>query len=70
MPVSPAAPLHYRLALALAAVTPALAAPEAKPLASQQVRFPQGVWSALPQVGPDGKVRQCVNAIAIEPVEQ
>src|SRR5437016_13982709 len=39
---------------------PASAAPEAKPVAGQQVRFPQGVWSALPQVGPDGKVRQCV----------
>jgi hypothetical protein len=64
MPVTPAAPLRCRLALALAAliaaVTPALAAPEAKPVAGQQVRFPQGVWSALPQVGPDGKVRQCV----------
>ncbi|WFU21519.1 hypothetical protein QA649_25820 [Bradyrhizobium sp. CB1717] len=30
------------------------------PIAGRQVRFPQGVWSALPQVGPDGKVRQCV----------
>jgi hypothetical protein len=44
----------------IAATLPALAAPEAKPVAGQQVRFPQGVWSALPQVGPDGKVRQCV----------
>jgi len=61
MPVTPAAPIRYRLALALAAliaaVMPALAAPEAKPVAGQQVRFPQGVWSALPQVGSDGKVR-------------
>src|ERR1700742_1765256 len=31
-----------------------------KPIAGQQVRFPNGTWSALPQVGPDGKVRQCV----------
>jgi hypothetical protein len=60
MPIPFATPLR-RLALALiAAATPALAAPEAKPVAGQQVRFPQGVWSALPQVGPDGKVRQCV----------
>ena len=39
---------------------PALAAPPGKPVAGQQVRFPNGTWSALPQVGPDGKVRQCV----------
>src|SRR5262245_25772983 len=33
----------------------------AKPVvAGQQVRFPDGTWSALPQLGPDGKVRQCV----------
>jgi len=44
----------------IATALPALAAPEAKPVAGQQVRFPQGVWSAVPQVGPDGKVRQCV----------
>lgn len=55
MPVTSAAPLlrlRFRLALALAAliaaVTPALAAPEARPLAGQQVRLPQGAWSALP----------------------
>lgn len=39
---------------------PALAATADNPVAGKQVRFPQGVWSALPQVGPDGKVRQCV----------
>ena len=31
-----------------------------KPVAGQQIHFPKGTWSALPQVGPDGKVRQCV----------
>jgi hypothetical protein len=64
MPVTPACLPCRRLVLALAAlitaVVPALAAPEAKPVVGQQVRFPQGVWSALPQTGPDGKVRQCV----------
>jgi hypothetical protein len=40
--------------------TPALAAPDGKAVAGQQVRFPQGYWSGLPQAGPDGKVRQCV----------
>jgi hypothetical protein len=44
----------------LALATPALAAPAGKPVAGQQVRFPNGTWSALPQTGPDGKVRQCV----------
>lgn len=39
---------------------PAHAATADNPVAGKQVRFPQGVWSALPQVGPDGKVRQCV----------
>lgn len=29
-------------------------------MAGQQVRFPQGTWAGVPQVGPDGKVRQCV----------
>src|SRR5262249_30032864 len=38
----------------------ALAAPAEKPTAGKQVHFPTGTWSALPQVGPDGKVRQCV----------
>jgi hypothetical protein len=31
-----------------------------RPVAGQQVHFPQGTWSALPQVGPQGKVQQCV----------
>jgi hypothetical protein len=44
----------------LAATAPALAAPAGKPVAGQQVRFPSGYWSGLPQAGPDGKVRQCV----------
>ena len=38
----------------------ALAAPIGKPVAGQQVHFPNGTWSGLPQTGPDGKVRQCV----------
>ena len=38
----------------------AAAAPAEKPVAGKAVHFPQGFWSALPQVGPDGKVRQCV----------
>ncbi|HEY2246582.1 MAG TPA: hypothetical protein VGH70_03975 [Bradyrhizobium sp.] len=38
----------------------AFAAPVGRPVAGQQVRFPNGTWSALPQTGPDGKVRQCV----------
>jgi hypothetical protein len=53
-----------RFAAALTVLTalaaPALAAPAGKPVAGQQVRFPNGTWSALPQVGPDGRVRQCV----------
>jgi hypothetical protein len=50
---------------ALFALTaPALAAPTGKPVAGQQVRFPQGYWSGLPQAGPDGKVRQCVMVAA------
>ena len=31
-----------------------------KPAAGQAVHFQNGYWSGLPQVGPDGKVRQCV----------
>lgn len=31
-----------------------------KPAAGQQVHFPYGTWSGVPQPGPDGKVRQCV----------
>ena len=50
------------LALVIAAAAPSFveAAPVEKPGAGQQVRFAKGFWSALPQVGPDGKVRQCV----------
>jgi hypothetical protein len=47
--------------LMVASATPAAAAmPVAKPVPGEQVRFPKGTWAALPQVGPDGKVRQCV----------
>ena len=42
-----------------ASVGPARAAAE-KPVAGQQTHFADGTWSALPQAGPDGKVRQCV----------
>ncbi len=57
--------LRSRIAGALASVIAAAAssvcaAPVEKPVAGQQVRFPNGYWSALPQVGPDGKARQCV----------
>jgi hypothetical protein len=57
--------LRSRIGGALASVIAATAssvgaAPVEKPVAGQQVRFPNGYWSALPQVGPDGKVRQCV----------
>ncbi|MCP3466237.1 hypothetical protein [Bradyrhizobium sp. CCGUVB23] len=48
------------LAALIAATLPACAATADKPVAGQQVRFPRGAWSAVPQVGPDGKVRQCV----------
>jgi hypothetical protein len=48
-------------ALIAATASPVAAAPPAaKPVAGQQVRFQDGHWSGLPQVGPDGKVRQCV----------
>lgn len=55
---------RFRLAAAFVCLigmaAPAVAAPQPKPVAGQQVRFAQGVWSGVPQVGPDGKVRQCV----------
>jgi hypothetical protein len=35
------------------------ATPE-QPVAGKQAHFPNGTWSALPQIGPDGKVGQCV----------
>ena len=55
-------PRHIAAALTalLLAIPAAFAAPVGKPVAGQQVRFPNGTWSGLPQVGPDGKVRQCV----------
>jgi hypothetical protein len=46
--------------IAVTASSVLYAAPVEKPVAGQQVRFPNGYWSALPQVGADGKVRQCV----------
>ena len=52
--------LSLGLALASFVATASFAAPAEKPVAGKVVHFPQGVWSALPQVGPDGKVRQCV----------
>jgi hypothetical protein len=47
-------------AVVAATASQSRAADPGKPVAGKQVRFPQGYWSALPQVGPDGKVRQCV----------
>ncbi len=52
--------LAAALCLAAALGTGARAAAPEKPVAGRQVHFPVGTWSALPQVGPDGKVRQCV----------
>src|SRR5215468_10779432 len=58
--------ISARLAFALVTAclislaAPAPAAPEAKPVAGQQVRCPQGKWAGVPQAGPDGKVRKCV----------
>jgi hypothetical protein len=46
--------------VAAAACSIVSAAAVERPVAGKQVRFPRGTWSALPQVGPDGKVRQCV----------
>ena len=45
---------------AVAVGNPAIADTPPKPVAGQQLHFQNGTWSALPQVGPDGKVRQCV----------
>jgi len=36
------------------------AAPAPRPAAGKEERFPDGLWSGLPQTGPDGKVQQCV----------
>lgn len=55
-----------RFGLALASLIAAgacsvvAAAAVEKPVAGKQVHFPKGYWSAVPQVGPDAKVRQCV----------
>ena len=46
--------------LAAALSSAAFAAAPEKPVAGKQVHFPAGTWSAVPQVGPNGKVRQCV----------
>src|SRR5215472_14802862 len=46
--------------LAAAFATAAKAASSEKPTPNKQVRFPVGTWAAVPQVGPNGKVRQCV----------
>ncbi len=43
-----------------ALAAPARADAQQKSVAGKQVRFPQGTWSAMPQLGPNGKVRQCV----------
>jgi hypothetical protein len=50
------------LVCAAAALAPAgaLAQEAPKPVAGKQVHFPHGTWSALPQLGPNGKVLQCV----------
>jgi hypothetical protein len=41
-------------------VLAAFGAETPKPAAGETVHFPDGTWSGLPQVGPNGKVRQCV----------
>jgi hypothetical protein len=48
------------LAFCIAATSLVHAVPAEKPVAGQQARFAKGFWSALPQMGPNGKVRQCV----------
>lgn len=47
-------------AVAAVAASECQAAAPQKPVAGQQIHFPEGTWTASPQVGPDGKVRQCV----------
>lgn len=47
-------------AVVCASTPDARAASPPKPVAGEQVRFEKGAWAALPQVGPDRKVRQCV----------
>jgi hypothetical protein len=52
------------MALAAAACVVVAASPARAdalmPEANKTVRFPEGTWAAVPQTGPDGKVRQCV----------
>lgn len=48
------------VAVVAATASQSRAADPGKPIANKQVRFPKAYWSALPQVGPDGKVRQCL----------
>jgi hypothetical protein len=55
-----ARPIVFAVLIAATAPSYAAAAPAEKPVAGKVLHFPQGTWSALPQVGPDGKVRQCV----------
>jgi invasion protein IalB len=59
--ITPAALAALMLA---ASALPLSAAPAGKPVAGQQVHFDKGAWNALPQTGPDGKVRQC-NLVAL-----
>jgi hypothetical protein len=59
-------PLAAALCLAATLSTAAHAAAPEKPMAGKQVHFPAGTWSAVPQVGPNGKVRQCV-LVALRP---
>ena len=54
--------LWFKAMMAVLAALAAAAGPSEaaeQPVASKQVRFEQGYWSAVPQVR-DGKVSQCV----------
>ena len=44
----------------VAATAPPAHADTLTPEANKSVHFPEGTWAAVPQVGPDGTVRQCV----------
>jgi hypothetical protein len=46
--------------MVLTAAPTVSAMPIAKPVPGTEVQFPKGTWSGLPQLGPDGKVRQCI----------
>jgi hypothetical protein len=52
--------LYSAAGMALAAFGAENPKPGFKPVAGKQVHFPDGTWAGLPQVGPNGKVRQCV----------